>query len=154
MFLYLYPQCKNNYCTLLTRHRLYFEGIGTPVFPVNLNKTAWIYQHIICFIQKLLLFLFIYTLHTVLGTVRNIKSNLKLLIPHACTNLCLTFWSKLISETDSYPIDWIPFLYDLLNCCFLPSLVTSSHPPSLSITPECNPAPHTLDCCKNMNGNA
>lgn len=43
-------------------------------------------------------------------------------------------------------MDWIPFLYDLVKCCFLPSLVTSIHPPSLSITPKCSAAPHTLDC--------
>lgn len=50
------------------------------------------------------------------------------------------------TNTDSYPMDWIPFLYDLVKCCFLPSLVTSSHPPSLSMTPKCRAAPHTLDC--------
>lgn len=46
----------------------------------------------------------------------------------------------------SHPKDWTPFLLDLMKKSFLPCLVTSIHPPSLSMTPACNPALHTLDC--------
>lgn len=50
----------------------------------------------------------------------------------------------------SHPTDWTPLLLDLMKKSFLPCLVTSIHPPSLSITPACRPALHTLDCCKQM----
>lgn len=56
------------------------------------------------------------------------------------------FFRSHFFASSSHPKDWTPFLLDLMKKSFLPCLVTSIHPPSLSMTPACSPALHTLDC--------
>lgn len=53
----------------------------------------------------------------------------------------------------TYARVWTPFLKDFENRCLLPTLVTSSQPPSSSIIPACKPLPQMLDCWKNSNIN-
>lgn len=64
------------------------------------------------------------------------------------TNITIKYHQYKSKILLSHPWDGTPFLLDLMKKSFLPCLVTSIHPPSLSMTPACRPALHTLDCCK------